>query len=167
MEIHTTRMLLLAEYLELNHIRLGPVFDFASYVYAPSGKMPEPGAYDCGSKACAIGLTPHLFPDLVQYSISEGRVQSGLLRMLDTDSEGNTVCRMGEFWEVAMHLFGMRADHAEHLFSPHLDAGEIHAHLKSLYDYDDITPSDVAGNIRTFVHLVQTGQLPEYTEKLP
>lgn len=78
---------------------------------------------ECGSVCCAIGWTPHLFPELVSY-----QWQGGMLKP-------HTKSGKYLFQEVAMELFGIGF----------LQAGELFS-----YRGDNGTPAALAAKIRRF-----------------
>lgn len=117
----------------------------------------------CGTIACAIGWTPAVFPDLVEWT---GENSNGL-------HQGIGLCINGqgmEYSQVAEHLFGISPGEAVDLFSPvesdswseddeddELPEHPLHPNLRSLGK--DANPMAVAAMLRRFLELVDSGEL--------
>lgn len=114
----------------------------------------------CGTVGCAMGWTPAVFPTLVEWT---GEDCAGL-------NQGNGLRMNGEFVEyhqAASRLFGIPEEMALQLFSPveayEWDDGprtpkhDIHPELPSLED--SATSKEVAGLLRTFIALVENGEI--------
>lgn len=98
--------------------------------------------YDhCASIGCAIGWTPKIFPDLVFWS-------EQTVAMKDGKGRG--------FEKVAASLFGMGGCLADDFFSPEGQAS-IHDDLPECGT--DATPKAVAAMMRTFLALVDAGEV--------
>lgn len=100
-------------------------FDFSDVVTAF-----DPEKY-CGTVGCAIGWTPAVFPDLVEW----GRNCYGANVFLRATHRGG-------YNHVAENLFGVTYDESEKLFSPYCEACPLGV---------GATPKQVAREIRKFI----------------
>lgn len=100
---------------------------------------------NCGSVCCAIGWTPALFPDLVQWN-GKSRTPWAL------STNGN----WAYYPDVASELFGIDPSIAGDLFTPE-DQGFIHPELGCVYE--DESPKRVASVMRKFDKLLKEGKI--------
>lgn len=121
------RLLKLADFLDTVHPRkFCLAYDTTGYVENLTDTK------ECGSSACAIGWTPHVFPKLVSYGHSSDGPQSFVIRG-----------HIYQWCDVAEKLFNLPWDTAKQLFAP-------------LDENDDPLPKQMARRIRRFV---KTGKI--------
>lgn len=109
------------------------------------------GGRVCGTVCCAIGMTPEVFPDEVQWT---GSALIGPIR-LSMDGCGLY------FHRVAEKLFGIERDLAYCLFSPGLEF--LHAELPLCTE--EASPAEVAEMMEKFIELVEAGEIEEHKIK--
>jgi hypothetical protein len=127
----------------------------------------EPSKFDfstvvneCGTVCCAIGWTPKVFPDLVEYykedygyGRSEIRIRSKTPEPWDT--------KYG-YKEIAVYLFEIDKSRSKRLFTPNQQDG-VHWSLPNIHGYSP--PIRVANMLKIFANLVYLGHI--YDHKLP
>lgn len=102
-------------------------------------------AKDCGTICCAIGWTPAIFPELVQWCSSSIELYwSGGLWM--------------EYADIASLLFGLPPNVAGLLFCP---KGQKTVHRKLQTCGPDASPQEVAAMLREFLELWDSDQISE------
>lgn len=132
--IERARFVKLVEFLEDLPIER---FNFAQVVSAFDDQK------DCGTVCCAMGWTPRLFPDFVQWSrLGECLVDAGNQRIA--------------YEQAALILFGIHPDIAIDLFAPD-QQHEVSKKLDICGEF--ATPGDVAFMLNQFLALVDSGEI--------
>lgn len=106
---------------------------------------------DCGTIGCVVGHTPQVFPELVEYVLSD--VSNGL-KWLEVRMKDGT-CPYPEsrrYVAIAAVLFDITPRDAFRLFTPGTGAPQDGEQLV------DATPKEVAARIRSYVAWVQAGR---------
>lgn len=128
-QIHKERLQKLITFLEtLNPAR----FDFGVVMN------------ECGTIGCAMGWTPQVFPEIVEWTED---------RNLHLKS---SPAKWDWFEEVAQELFGMHKGTAELLFTPQ-NQSRVHADLA--YCGYSSNPKQIADMLRQFLGMVESGSI--------
>jgi len=145
-----SRLYVLADFLD--RLTLAQ-FDFDHIIFDANCPLKYPG---CGTIGCAIGWTPHVFPDLVKYGWSgDGniRIQKNASKMSRVTVMSRDT-RIGErrpsYTEIASDIFDIPRYHARVLFAPRRDDPDIPPLVSSLGG--NATPQQVASRIRDYAN---------------
>lgn len=135
--LHAKRLMKLARFLLTVPQEM---FDFSIIV---KGKKTPRKQMDCGSKACAIGWCPVVFPKMASYMSIDHSASSYIVQPI---KNGKNIANQKYFHGTSEHLFGLTDDESALLFEPNT---RPHFGLQRLDG--GATAWNVAHNIALFV----------------
>lgn len=135
--MNITRLNKLADYLDTLNIEQFN-FDFVAK------KVDKTDTITCGTVGCAIGFTPVVFPDLVEWKKRD-------YHEIDEKVQAVTVVFIGDandydYKEIGVKLFDISGDESERLFTPNQ-----HCSWNKRILGTNVEPQEVAQSIRNFI----------------